>query len=982
MLNLIHKFMKSLQSGSGGGVGKRARSVRNAKPESRHEASGESAKPARARRRMHVVSNTHWDREHRHGFQETRLMLAGMMDRLLDILEADPTFARYVLDAQFVMVDDYLELKPQRRARLEKLAREGRILVGPWYSLVDASSVTHECLVRNLVVGCRRTRELGAEPMKFGYSVFSFGQVAQLPQIYAGFGIHDLIFYKGADKAALKKSEFLWEAPDGTRALASRLGKFHRVNFFWRFTIPCILGGDPDAPGEWASTYTNGMRLCHMADPHFRMQSALEIDRDIRIRPERLRKGVEDTIACAEPDTLCPESLLFFDGLDFSTPLAEMPEALRQANAAIGDLGELVQSTPMDYFRELRAALDLSKLHVHRGDLRAGPVDHVHTESMGANIEILRALGRAERTLIHVAEPFGAWASALGAQYPHEATDLCWRYLFQVHAHDSAHALGDPKIKRDSLSRLDQAQEIADGLSRRAIENIVARIDTSEAAADDIFLAVFNPSPVARGGVLEVVVDIPLEEHARGWWLETLEGERLEHWQIERRQVSVGMVSPENRPKPVDADRFLAEVRFPEIPGFGYRVFRVRREKSDRPPGAEIFSSGQFPDNPIGSGARVLDNGILRAEVGACGTITLTSSATGEVFPGLLELLDTGCRGDCWVHHAPNRDARISSVGATRSIRMTANSALRAAIEIRAVMEIPESLAEGREARSGHVVPTEIVTEIALEAGSPRLDVRVSFDNRSRDHFLRARIPTGIDTTKCRADSPFNIRALDFESSGRHGLRGPELAREAMSSFVDVAGGGRSLAVFSRTGKEFGIDNSDGRGVVELSLLRATDGAFPIDEHTFMDYGDPFSQCLGPQVFEFAIQPHCGSGEEIPRAAFEYLNPLIAAEFGKGRLPGTLPLPSASFLSLDRGILQFSCVKPSEDGFGWVVRLFNPFSHEVRDTLRTAIPAASALPLRLDETPDGAPVPAAPDGAFPLRVPAGKILTLLLAPIP
>ena len=26
-------------------------------------------------KRVHVVSNTHWDREHRHGFQETRFML-------------------------------------------------------------------------------------------------------------------------------------------------------------------------------------------------------------------------------------------------------------------------------------------------------------------------------------------------------------------------------------------------------------------------------------------------------------------------------------------------------------------------------------------------------------------------------------------------------------------------------------------------------------------------------------------------------------------------------------------------------------------------------------------------------------------------------------------------------------------------------------------------------------------------------------------
>ena len=902
-------------------------------------------------------------------------MLADMMDRLLDILEKDPGFKHYVLDAQYVMIDDYLELKPYQRPRIEKLAREGRLLVGPWYSLVDASSVTHECLVRNLVVGCRYTRQLGAEPMKFGYSVFSFGQVAQLPQIYAGFDIHDIIFYKGANKELLKKSEFVWEAPDGTRALASRLGKFHRVNFFWRFTIPVILGGDPDSPEEWSSTYTNGLRLCHMADKHFQMQNALEIDRDIRVRPERIRKGIEETIACAAPDSLCQESLLFFDGIDFSTPLAGMPEALRLANESCKDLGELVHSTPMAYFEELRAAVDIDSLYVHRGDLRSGPVDHVHTESMGANIEILRALSRAERTLINIAEPFSAWASAIGAAaYPADSLDMCWKFLFQVHAHDSAHALGDPKIKRDSLSRLDQAQEIADSLSRRAVENIIAKIDTSSAAADDIFLSVFNPSPAPRGGVMEVAVDFPVGEHVKDWRIETLDGRRLDHWQIERKFISVGMVSPENRPKPVDVDRFLAEAGFPEIPGFGYRTFRLVREKADRPPGAEIFSSGQFPFEPIGRGSRILDNGVLRAEVAGDGTVCLLDRTTGETFSGLFEYVDRGCRGDCWVHHAPNHDADISSVGTVSGIRMIRNSPLRATVAVSVMMRIPSGLDGSREVRSGDCGATEIVTEITLEKGSRRLDVRTCFINRSRDHFLRVRIPTGIDSARCAADSPFNVRELDFSATGRHGRRGPELAREAMSTFVSVGREGRGLTLFSRVSKEFGIDNSDGSGVIELSLLRAADGAFPIDEHTFLDYGDPFSQCLGEQVFEFALMPHGSDESGIAQKAFEYVNPMIAAEFGKGRLPGTLPLESSGFLSLQH--LQFACVKRAEDGDGWVVRVFNPGDHEVTERIRFGLRPSFVRPVRLDEVPDGAPLEIGSDGGVAVRARPKKIVTL------
>ena len=145
------------------------------------------------KKKMHVISNTHWDREHRHSFQYTRLMLVKLLDDLIDIMEKDPEYKYFTLDGQSVMIHDYLEVKPHMRARLEKLVKDGRILIGPWYSLVDCYSVNPESIIRNLLYGDMVCREFG-EPMKVGYSIFSFGQIAQLPQIYNGFGINDIMF--------------------------------------------------------------------------------------------------------------------------------------------------------------------------------------------------------------------------------------------------------------------------------------------------------------------------------------------------------------------------------------------------------------------------------------------------------------------------------------------------------------------------------------------------------------------------------------------------------------------------------------------------------------------------------------------------------------------------------------------------------------------------------------------------------------------
>jgi len=147
-----------------------------------------------SRKRLHVVTNTHWDREHRAGFQETRYALVEMIDKLIKIMENDPEFKYFVFDGQTIVLEDYLEVKPHMKDRLKALIGSGRILVGPWCSLPDHFSLNPECIIRNLLRGDRVSREFGHK-MNLGYSFFSLGQMAQLPQLYAGFGIDEIIFY-------------------------------------------------------------------------------------------------------------------------------------------------------------------------------------------------------------------------------------------------------------------------------------------------------------------------------------------------------------------------------------------------------------------------------------------------------------------------------------------------------------------------------------------------------------------------------------------------------------------------------------------------------------------------------------------------------------------------------------------------------------------------------------------------------------------
>lgn len=160
-----------------------------------------------ARAQCHVVSNTHWDREWRFSMQKVRHRLVYMLDQLFDILERDPDYHSFHLDSQTVPIQDYLEIRPERRELLARMVRERRLYVGPWFCLPDENCVGGEAIIRNLQLGHRMAREMG-HVSKTGYSPFSWGQISQMPQIYKGFGIEFAAFYRGINTRVAPRSEF------------------------------------------------------------------------------------------------------------------------------------------------------------------------------------------------------------------------------------------------------------------------------------------------------------------------------------------------------------------------------------------------------------------------------------------------------------------------------------------------------------------------------------------------------------------------------------------------------------------------------------------------------------------------------------------------------------------------------------------------------------------------------------------------------
>src|SRR5215212_3278202 len=108
---------------------------------------------------LHVVTHTHWDREWYHPAARFRQRLVALIDELLD---APGDGESFLLDGQAVVLDDYLEVRPERAAELAERLRAGTLEAGPWYVLADELIPSGEALVRNLLAGRRTLRRFRA----------------------------------------------------------------------------------------------------------------------------------------------------------------------------------------------------------------------------------------------------------------------------------------------------------------------------------------------------------------------------------------------------------------------------------------------------------------------------------------------------------------------------------------------------------------------------------------------------------------------------------------------------------------------------------------------------------------------------------------------------------------------------------------------------------------------------------------------------
>lgn len=928
-----------------------------------------------AKRKVHIVTYTHWDREFRWEFERTRMRLVDCIDHLLDIMEEREDYRSFLLDGQLTLIEDYLEIRPERRETIQRLAKEGRLEVGPWYTLADCAPVQGESVVRNLLYGTRKCEEYGG-PLKCGYNVFSFGQIGQLPQIYSQFGIDTAIFYKYMDPKKSKYHEFWWESPDGTRALASRLGREARWNFFFAAHIPIVY--DKDAwDKNWQYRWGELGKTFHTADPDNYSWFYEILDPETGYHKENIRKGMERALSTVE-GTAAPETVLMFEGTDFTEPHPLLPDILKDIQEEYGDELEVVHSTLADYLADLKESLKDKDLDVVCGPMRDGPVGSIHTDVFSTHPEIMIENSHAENKLVRFAEPLSTFAWKHGIEpYPSTYLEKTWKLLFQSHAHDSMHGLGPKTLGEGEMSRLKQAGIIAGGLERRGLERINKEIDTSRVSDTEYFISVHNEASFARSEVVECYVDVPKDARLHYVCIEDMDGNPVEVQEVSQKETRAGIYHPRSRNMPFYCVKVHLFFHAENIPACGYKTFKLKWvSKNEYPYPHEDWDAPRIYAKNLLCGANEAENEYLRVKIQPNGTIDLLNKETGYTYRGMGYLMDMGDKGNMWMYDAPAGDRILNNLGEKATVSIQENGPLAVRFIIKNVIEVPKEYDWSKMQRSEECVKIPVCTEIVLKKGSRYLECSTTIENKAKDHYLKLCFPTDLHAKTTSADGSFMVTEYPVQPSENGEMRGNELARHPMQLWMNLESDGEGFAILSDATKDYEIIEHDDRQTVAVGLVRGTRLRIACDNRLWMEYpGDESSQSLREFTYRYALMPYSGNWEQanLYREGMAFNVTLHVCQFG--RQQGQFA-PVHSFMELSGDNLVLSSIKKAEDRDSVVVRIYNPTNHDIQGTLKTTLPCEKAYRIRMDETREEEL--ALTDAAVSLSVPKGKIVSVEL----
>jgi mannosylglycerate hydrolase len=651
-----------------------------------------------------VISNTHWDREFRRSFEKTRKDLIVMMDTILDILEKDPDYHSFTLDGHTILVDDYLEMRPEKAQQVKDMIAGGRIVIGPWYTLAEQFSISGEALVRNLLYGAKTISTYGGQRGTVAYTPASWGQTGQLPQILKGFGLDKMMFYRGISHHE-SDAEFIWQAPDGSKVLGNRFGLYARYNWYYQVHRAVTRNGRTfEKEYHWGEFDEQAMRFADSIsgdDPSFYLVNP-RVGLDTQYISEAIEKMID-----AEGKHFTTPVFPAMHGHDISVAHPMETEIIKQAKELLGDKYQIAHTDLEGYWNEVVKHLDPTRLHVLKGErrsyLKTGMWTYLFPATISARTYLKQRDFLTTTKLVSYAEPLAALACSLGSHYPVSYLDRAWRYLLSNHTHDANGGCAPDAVCQDMEYRYRKTADISEIIAEQSMTYVAAHTASDPSEKASLQLVVFNPLPFENDAMVSVDLEMPASLKAQSVLIEKAGEGHVDMQPMYHEKSSVFVDNIWDVPTILDSDHLRFYALFRKLPPLGYNVYKIRPQPHALRKTSSLLTS-----------VSSMENEFLAVQVNPNGTVTIRNKATGRVFENLNYISDQGETGNAWQHESPRNDQIVTSLGVASRNSVITEGPLVCTIRSEFVMRLPVDYGDGT-CRSEQMTEVPICIDYTLE---------------------------------------------------------------------------------------------------------------------------------------------------------------------------------------------------------------------------------------------------------------------------
>ncbi|MBO0441410.1 alpha-mannosidase [Candidatus Enterococcus ikei] len=847
------------------------------------------------KKKVYIISHSHWDREWYMPYEQHHMRLVELMDDVLELAETDPDFDSFHLDGQTIILDDYLQVRPEQKAAVQKAITDGKLKIGPFYILQDDFLISSESNVRNMLIGKKESEKWGPA-VRLGYFPDTFGNMGQTPQMMKQAGLDAAAFGRGVKPVGFNNevlddenytsqySEMWWQGPDGS------------VVFGLLF----------------ANWYSNGNEI------------PAEKEAALAFWTQKLAEAEKFAST---------DHLLMMNGVDHQPVQKDVTKAIALANELFPEY-EFIHSNFDEYLKQMRQELP-ETVGTVTGELTSQETDGWFTlaNTASARVYLKQWNTKVERQLENVAEPLAAMAYDLTGKYPHDQLDYAWKLLLQNHPHDSICGCSVDEVHREMIPRFEKANEVGKFLAEEALTHLVEAVDTEGFSEASHPFVVFNTSGYEKSEVVKVKVEIERKPFKEGvpheLWEELAESDTQSfevidmHGEIipaiiSKPEISFGYDLPKDRFRiPYMAKYVEIEMLITNMPAFSWNTFALQETKSQVVDKTSMIKALKNYE---------LENSCLKVTINEDGTLEVLDKATGRTYSKLLTIENTGDIGNEYIFKQPEGTIPILSSGCPAEISVVKDESFVAQIKIIQRMMIPKSADDLLEQEQKSVVDFRyrkaerskesqeltIETLLTMEKDSAHLRFETILDNQMKDHRLRMLFPTGIQTETHEADSIYEVVTRPNQvSKSWENPTNPQHQHAFVNVHDDISG--MTVSNFGLNEYEILPENN----TIALTLLRAVGemgdwGYFPTPE----------AQCLGMHTFNYGVDFHGEKAQRYATYQRAYAAQIPFSVKATTKHSGKLKTKDA-YLTVEGETFATTAVKNSEDNQALVVRGFN-----------------------------------------------------------